>query len=383
VARTTSLRLRTKSIAEAFVAHPVARVLGLVLVSRLALLAVLVTVRVVLPEHADERVLGLLCRWDCHHYLRIAQDGYFIPAESGDALPYAFFPLFPLIIGLIADLTPLTPLIAGIAMANVLFAAAMVYVYYYARDVGFSNRAAMLGVTFLAFAPPSVVFSAPMTESLFVLLLAAAVFHLRRADYVAAAVAAAALSATRPNGIAFVVFAVIWLLRDRGWRDFVRPWTKPVAYLPIVLAPLGLFAYWMFSFATTGDAFAHASTNRHGWGWGRMGAIDTLALLGRIDEYDLILVLTGLAALCIALLLLRYRLYAEFGLVLASLAFFWSGGLAPVSIARFALALFPLAVALGRALAMRPGLAGAAVGTAATLNGLFTTVGWVMAGFVV
>jgi hypothetical protein len=342
-----------------------------------------VSLRVLIPEHVAGQALDLLCRWDCNHYLGIATNGYSLAGASGDALPYAFFPVFPLLVGTIADLTSLSPLVTGIALSNVLFIVATIYVYYYSRDLGFSHRAAMLAVALLAFAPPSIVFSAPMTESLFVLLLAAAVFHLRRGHYVAAAIAAALLSGTRPNGLAFVAFAIVWVMRERGWPEFLKPWTRPAEYLPIVLAPLGLFAYWTFSFWSTGDAFAHVSTNRHGWGWGQTGPIETLTVLGRLGGEDLLLVLIGVLALGISFLLIRYRLYAEFALVIASLAFYWSGGLAPVSMARFALVLFPLAVVLGRVLADRPGWATATLAAAATANGLVMTTGWAMAEFVV
>ena len=176
---------------------------------------------------------------------------------------------------------------------------------------------------------------------------------------------------------------MVWLVRDRGWREFLRPWTKPAAYLPIVLAPLGLFAYWAYSLTTVGDAFAHATTNRHGWGWGAVGPLEQLALLPRLDGSDLMLMATGAFAFGVGLLLLRYRMYAEFALVVASFAFYWSGGSAPCSMPRFALVLFPLAVVLGRVLEKRPGAAAAALATAGMLNGFVIAVGWALREFVV
>jgi hypothetical protein len=338
-----------------------------------------------LPEPIGGSVLDLYCRWDCHNYLRIAADGYSIEANSDqpDATSYAFFPLYPLLVGLLSATTSLPALASGVLLSNTFAAAALVYVYFYARDLGFSHRAGMLGVTLISFAPPSVVFSAPLSESLFLLLLAAAVFHLRRGEYLASAVAAALLSGTRPNGVAFVAFAVVWLIREQGLRQSLKPWARPAAYLPLALAPLGLFAFWTFSFATTGDAFAHVTTNRHGWGWGATGPVEMLALLPRLDESDLMLMAVGAAVLGLSLLLLRYRLYAEFALVLASLAFIWSGGLAPWSMPRFALVLFPVAVVMGKVLERRPGATAAVLGSAGLLGGFVLAVGWAMEAFVV
>jgi len=359
----------------------VTRVLVVFALSRVVMFMVLLATHVALSDEVNESIASLFCRWDCHHYVDIADQGYVRPPGSPN--DQAFFPLYPLLIGVLGRLTPLSSGGIGIILSNGLFAVALVYVYYYARELGWSHRVGMFGVMLLCLAPPSIVFSVPMTESLFLLLLAAAVLHLMRGQYVASAIAAALLSATRPNGIAFVAFAVVYLIRDRGWRDFLRPWTKPAAYLPIVLAPLGLFAYWTYSFVTFGDAFAHATANRESWGWGMTGPIEQLLLLPRLDPSDLLLMATGLFAFGVALLLLRYRLFAEFALVLASFAFYWSGGLAPWSMPRFALVLFPLAVVLAKLVEKRPGVAAAGLAMAATINGLFIVLGWVLREFVV
>ncbi len=364
-------------------AHPITRVVGVFVLSRAVILMVLLATRVALSDELADSTASLLCRWDCNRYLQIADNGYAFLSPVSDSASHAFFPLYPLLIAIVSQLSPLSPLMSGLLLSNAFFVVALVYVFYYARDVGFSHRVGMLGVTLLAFAPPSVVFSSAMTESLFLMLLAAAVFHMRRGQYVASAIAAALLTATRPNGLAFVAFAVVWLVQLRGWRDFLRPWTYPLAYLPIVLAPLGVFVYWGFSFATVGDAFAHATANLHGWGWGATGPLEHLLLLPRLDPSDLLLLATGILGLVVALLLLRYRLYAEFALVLASYVFYWSGGIAPWSMPRFLIVLFPLAIVMARALERRPGAAAAALAVAGTLNGLVLTIGWAMREFVV
>jgi hypothetical protein len=241
----------------------------------------------------------------------------------------------------------------------------------------------MLAVTLLAFSPPTIVFSSLLTEALFMLLLAAAAFHLRRGEFVRAGVAAALVSATRATGIAFLAFALIWIFRRYGLAIFARPWLKPQVFLPVVLAPLGLFAFWTFSFATTGDAFASISTSVHGWAWGMTSALEQLTLFTRLDSSDKILIGISGLSLAISLLLLRYRLYEDFGLCLATLAIIWTGGLAAWSMPRFALALFPLAIVLARSVASRPGMATVLVAAAATINGFVLVVAWAMRAFVI
>lgn len=90
---------------------------------------------------------------------------------------------------------------------------------------------------------------------------------LRRQQYLWAGIAAALLSGVRPNGIVFVVFALAWTLRTAGWRPLVLPWTAPGADADDRPRAAGLVAYWWFCYATTGDAFAQATSIAHGWGW--------------------------------------------------------------------------------------------------------------------
>jgi hypothetical protein len=367
------------------VRHPVTRILAVLALSRAVIVLLLLVLKEVpLAEPVSGGIGDLLCRFDCSWYLRIATGGYSIDSPVGpDNTTYAFFPLYPSIVGVVSRITTISPLTTGIILSTAFFAAALIYIYYYAREVGFAHRTGMLAVTILCFAPPSVVFSSVFSESLFVLLLAAAVLHLRREEYGRAALAAALLTATRPNGIAFIVFALIFALRRLRLPEFVRPWRRPEVYLPIVLAPLGLFAYWGFSYSTTGDAFAHISTNVHGWGWGMTGAIDMLTMFTRLDASDKLLMGVSGLTLALSFLLLRYRLFEDFGLVIASLAIYWTGGLAPWSMPRFALVLFPLSIVVARSVESRPGLATVLVAAAALIGGFILAVGWGMEGFVI
>lgn len=366
--------------------HPAAHVIAVFAASRLVTLGVLLVARLApIEPPITGSITDLLCRHDCLWYVRIATDGYSIESPPGaiDATAYAFFPLYPLLIQLASTLTGLPELVSGIVIANAAAAVALVYVYYYGRDLALGHRSAMLAVTLIAFGPASVVFSSAFTEGVFLLLLAAAAFHLRREEYGRAAIAAALLSATRPTGIAFAFFAAAWLLRRHGRSIVARAWSEPQMTLPLVAAPLGLVAFWAFSLATTGDAFASVSANFHGWGWGATNALEQLTLLTRLDPSDQLLVALSGLALGTSLLLLRYGLVEELVLVLASLAIIWTGGLAPWSMPRFVLVLFPLWLAVGIALRRRPGAAGALLAVLATLNGFILVVGWAMGAFVV
>jgi hypothetical protein len=298
---------------------------------------------------------AMLCRWDCEWYLGIAKNGY-SPLETG-GLPgessFGFYPLFPLLLRVFLPLYSGNALHAGILAANLCFIAALFYVYLYVRELGLDRRVALLTALILCVFPQSIVFSAPYTESLCLLLLAAATYHLRREHYLVAGIAAALLSAARPNGVLFVVFAIVFLWQRDGVRALLSPWRAPQTFIPILLAPLGAFLFFGYCFLATGDAFAHASTQLAGWGWSFAPPWENLyEQLNSGDNFMLGALVSITVAFC-SLLLLRYGMYAEFALCAATIVLIWCGQ-GMVSVFRYWLVLFPVWIGVARACSSRP-----------------------------
>ncbi len=377
----TSVRDRARTLIAAdslgrVAGHPVAAIVGLFVISRLA---VLVVGALALDRIAGQPVTadGLLCHFDCGWYLSIADGGYSTASiwQPGATL-YAFFPLYPLSIRLFGLIPGLSTLHAALLASNTFFLVALIYVYAYARLLGMSVGVSLLAVALLSFAPQSFVFSAAYSESLFVLLLVAAMYHLRREQYLASGIAAALLSAARPNGVIFVVFALAWALRRHGRQVLLQPWRRPEVLLPVFLAPLGLFAFWGYSLATTGDAFAHMTTSAYGWGFGFAWPIDNIVAFVHSGTLPRFWLLAGFAGFGASLLLLRYRLYEEFILCAAMFTLFWSNQV-PWSYLRFTIALFPIWIGLGRAVDGRPLVQATLIGGMSLLGGMLM-VAWTL-----
>lgn len=367
-----SLRAAARSVVASQRARDYALIALLVLLSR-ALLVLIgaashfgpsVDGRLALPS-----LQPLLMRWDANWYLGIAEHGYGPPVHALDGAPHAFFPAFPLLVRAVAAATGLDGALAGMIASTALFVLALWLIHEYVRELGLPRELGLATALLLCVAPHSFVFSSLYAESMFLLLLVAAMLAMRREHYARAGLAAALLSATRPNGILFVVFAATWSWRRFGWRPLLMPWTIPGPMLAIVLAPLGLVAYWWFCFLTTGDAFAQASSLTHGWGW------DTDWPWRNLHNH-----LTGpsasrfwawgsLACFGASLLLLPMRRYEEFAYCVASFLLFWSNVL-PQSLVRYALVLFPIYVALASATAARPLLLAIVAAGLAALNGM-------------
>lgn len=361
--------------ASALAASPLVAILGLYAVSRLALLAIgALTVLTVDSTVYLDTGRSLLCRWDCGWYLEIVRNGYsqIVPPDAPGQTSLAFFPVYPLLIKGLAAVAGIDVLAAALTISNLCFIAALVYIYRYACLLGFSRQTGLLAVALLCFVPQGFVFSAVYTESLFLMLLAGAMYHLRRGHFLLAGLMAAVLSGVRANGVFFVFFVLFWIFRTFGWQAFLRPWQRPQLFVPVVLAPLGLFCFWAYCFATTGDAFAQASTVAHGWGWrSDLPWRNVLAhlLTGNLATYW---VLCSLGAFAASFLLLRLRLYEEFGLCLLILLLLWTGQI-PNSLLRYTIVLFPIAIGLARHLEGRTLAAAVLFSCFALLNGFLMT----------
>jgi hypothetical protein len=224
----------------------------------------------------------------------------------------------------------------------------------------------------LCFIPQSFVFSAVYTESLFLLLLAAAMYHLRCGQFLMAGLAAALLSAVRANGVLFLVFALAWILREHGPGLLWRPWDNPKVFVPVLLAPLGVFAFWTFSYWLSGDAFAQATSIAHGWGWRPVFFIDNLLVHLSGGATSRFWAVSSIVVFACSLLLLRLRLYEEFFLCGAVMLLLWSGQI-PNSLLRYSIVLFPAWIALAWHLEGRAVTTAAVFGALSSINGFLMT----------
>lgn len=336
---------------------PWLKIIAVVLASRLLLFFVgLFT----LYSHGIEAHLDwatwvdLSCRWDCGWYRGIVENGYGVSsAEQPGATSWAFYPLLPLLVAGLKSVFGSADLrLLASGLSTVLLVLALGMIHRYARVIGNSERVAATAVLIVAFLPHGIVFSSFYTESLFLFLLAGTMLSLRLQHYLLAGVCAALLSATRSNGIFIIVFILLQLWLLLGSAVFFRPWRNPYPFVALLMAPLGAFAYWTYAFYETGDAFAMATTVRHGWGWSWDWPLSNFSLFWKLGpDARFWLLGSTFTGLC-SLLLLRYRWYAEFAFCLVIFILIW-GGTVPNSLWRYSMVLFPAWIALARALESR------------------------------
>jgi Mannosyltransferase (PIG-V) len=301
---------------------------------------------------ASAHPLASAGNWDGAWYGAIASHGYGF-AHRGAQSDTAFFPLYPLIASLVMRMGVGWPL-AGVALNNVAFFAAMLVLYRMSAQ-RWNVATARWCVAVACACPLSLFGSVAYREGLYLLLSALALWGAQRSHRLRSALAAGAASATAVAGVALAAaFVVESLVQRRGVR----------ATAVAALSFTGIAAYAFFCWYRFGDPLAplHA---QHGWrtagldwpAWERV--FRSLASIDGLRRNVMVLVLVPLGAIAIIIqhkaLGMLMTLYALFALAILAVA----GG--PMSADRYAYGVIPILIAYGRALQRVPAIGIAAL----------------------
>ncbi len=190
-------------------------------------------------------------RWDAPHYLYIAQYWY---AKSGDEANFIVFPpLYPILL----SLTSRIPLTSPILFSNFLFILGGLLFYkvvalYYKKNIAF------WATIFLCIFPTSYFFSAPYTESLFLLLSAGVFYLIYKKMWFTSAILASMAMLTRTIGLLLFIPIVYEVLQ-----------LKPKKYLLIFAIGTPFFIatcfYLLINYLVLGDPLAFGSILQNHW----------------------------------------------------------------------------------------------------------------------
>ena len=225
---------------------------------------------VLYPDSGMGWALDIWKKWDAWHYVNLAELGYGGYVEDGQHLFLVFFPLYPWLVRLVSLFTGNT-MAAGLLVSFLCFAGGCVYLYKLAAwELG--EGAARRAVAFLSLFPYAFFFGGVMTESLFFLTTAAALWHIRRHRWWAAGVWGVLAALTRMHGLLLIGAAGAELVEHLGgfrWRAILQR-------LPALLLPaLGTLGYLTLNWWVTGDPFAFTEMQKH-WSQGFCWISDTL-----------------------------------------------------------------------------------------------------------
>jgi hypothetical protein len=262
---------------------------------------------ILLPDRSE--FLDHTMQWDAHWYLNILRERYLI-----DPLSAAFYPLFPLIVGMLSAMTchsvPYSQL--GLLVNTLSLGFALTALLAISREFGIQNFRYVTVALFLA-APAAIFTHLFYSEAVFVAIgfWAYALALQRRWGLVA--ITLAFLTATRLPSLLFLGLCGLEYLRAYNW-NIRKAINRSLAYF--FLAPAGFVLYGLYLFTVRGNFFAMFSAYKAPNAWAYLSfepnffytifraARETgRAVLGmRIFDNDLI-VNYAIPLLCLAILL--------------------------------------------------------------------------------
>lgn len=253
------------------------------IVSRLALLLCALAAMSIFPlaEGAGWRpypgnpFLDAFFRWDSGWYKGIIENGYYF--SPGQQSNVAFFPLYPLIVGLLTKIgLPIT--IAGLIVSNLSFILSLCMLREITLRVCNCEDTASRAVAYCLAFPAAFFFSAFYTEGLFLCLSVGVFYTSLNKKWLAAGILAALASATRPSGIILTpVIFLLWLdsqnlklgksFTKTYWLElFAKIRANWIILASLFIAPMGLIAYMIYLHVNFGDWIAFAKVQES---WGR------------------------------------------------------------------------------------------------------------------
>jgi hypothetical protein len=256
-------------------------------------------------ELTPDAALSLPGRFDAGWYGGIALEGYSFEGRWDKQQNVAFFPAFPLLMrvagyplgafapGISKERRMARMLWGGVAVSLIAFAWAAVYFWRLARDTIGADRATS-AVALLAAYPFAVFFSAPYTESLFLLGAVAAVYHFRRGELPYAVAWGLLVGLTRPNGCFLsIVLALLMLEKIRLSEILKFPNSQMFKSLLAAAAPgVGMLIYSAYVKHLTGAWFGWARLHE-AWGRSYSGLAPVERAYGWITDEGLLHVVQG------------------------------------------------------------------------------------------
>jgi len=239
------------------------------------------------PTYASGLLLTSFTGTDSVYLLGIAAEGYHDAPVQDAFRDWAFFPLYPLVTRAVSLLTLGNVSIAGLLVSNAAFIGALAVLY--ALTIRYlEHDRAVRSLAFLTFAPGAVAFAMAYTDSLFLLLAAAAFLAAEGRRWTLMALLYGLAALTRLQGIFLgIPLAILIAESSGGWRSLAGWRTPRLLWLAAGPIAFGLFAAylgWAF-----GDPLGMFTAQQAWSNIGRPTTGNTTPVLDRMDPLVLLL----------------------------------------------------------------------------------------------
>jgi len=213
----------------------------------------------------SEKLYEVWTSGDGFHYLDIAERWYQSTGSRDEVVRLVFLPLYPILVRLVAYVFG-DYFFSAMLLSNLSFAFAGVALYRLAR-LDMEREGALRAVKYLAILPSAFFFSAPMSDSLFLLLSVSCIYFARKKRYLAACLLGGLTAFTRSLGLTLLAPLCFELISDliREAKSGGRR-GKYLKYFPaLLLIPCGFAFYLYINYLVSGNPFQYAVYQREHW----------------------------------------------------------------------------------------------------------------------
>jgi len=186
-----------------------------------------------------DSIAGRFARWDSGYYLYIAQYGY-----RSDGAERAFFPLYPMVVRFVSNLSGLSLLWSGLLVSITCFVCACIVLYKWVL-IDYQQEVAIWSVIWLCCFPMAFFLIAFYAEALFLMLCIFSAYY----QFLVCGVTIALAGATRSTAFLLAVLFFVEFWQQRNFKKIQLAKTA----LGALIAPLGALAYSVFLSITSGN----------------------------------------------------------------------------------------------------------------------------------
>lgn len=214
-------------------------------------------------EGTPNIILALANRWDSHHFLEIARNGYPVGVESD--LLYAFAPVYPWMIAL-ANHVFGNLYVSGVVVSNIFYFLSIVAFYKVARMYTDNQTSALLALVFGMFPTYLVYGTLAYSESSYLFFAISSWYFFKKEQYLPCAIFTTLSILTRYiSGLLVVIYGVIilskWIDRYHEEKSLVKSFDFRVLWF--LITGVSVTAVFLYFQSLTGSFFA--AFDAHAW----------------------------------------------------------------------------------------------------------------------